>query len=96
MDSGKNPAIMVSEYIKKGYGVFVTPMMLQVKEDNEKIELQVLDQGLSYGYANYDFIYAAILRWVLSQGGFVCAPLEPIARKAVNRLLEQLEQPLIQ
>ncbi len=78
---------------QKGIGFLVAPMMLKVRSDNEEtvidawVRVNVLIRLMGL------FLIPAEMG--IESGGLKLAAPRSIARKAVNKLLEELEQPQI-
>ena len=78
---------------QKGVGFLVAPMMLKVKHENQETHLEAwIRANLAVRLASL-FILPAEMG--IESGGFKAVLPRNMARKAVNALLTQLEQPPI-
>ncbi len=79
---------------QKGTGFMVAPMMLEVTIEGQSVRLEAWIRANLFVRSISLFILPAQMG--IESGGIKGAAPRKIARKAVNALLEQLGQPLIQ
>jgi hypothetical protein len=78
---------------QKGIGFLVAPMMLKVRHDNGETVLEAWVRVPAFVRLTLLFLIPAEMG--IESGGLKLAAPRSIARKAVNRLLVELEQPQI-
>ncbi len=78
---------------QKGIGFLVAPMMLKVKQENQETIIEAWIRANLFVRISCFFILPAEMG--IESGGFRAVIPRNIARKAVNTLLAQLNQPLI-
>ena len=78
---------------QKGHGILVAPMMLKISQTEEKVHLEAwIRAGL---FVRLMALFIIPSEMGIESGGFRGVAPRRIARKAVNKLLERLGQPLI-
>ncbi len=87
------PATGPGRLYQKGIGFLVAPMMLRVEHQGGRLVLEAWVRSNLFVRAMSFFILPAEMH--VESGGFVGVVPRNIARNAVNKLLPQLQQPLI-
>lgn len=79
---------------RKGTGLMTAPIMLQITIEGGKVTMESwINCGL---FIRLSVLFMIPAEMAIKSGGFRLVVPRSIARKAVNKLLSRLEQPLIQ